>query len=462
MDKRHIQKIEGNIAFLVKNVDYERLRPELLKQKLFPPRHLENIEEKSNTKLEMFLQVQRRGPTAFRRLVASLAFSGHDEAVQVLIENDEMLLLDSYSPPTSLFPYANTDPFIEQSFDLTDSPIQPSQIVIEPAQVLREENYMTYKMTSNPRGMALIIDNEEFENLPPRRGSHIDSDCLARLYQQLGFWVVIKKNLRKLSLEFELFSFATDNQHHQLDMAIITVLSHGENGSIICSNGEKILIEDILSKFNNKEAPPLKGKPKFFIFQACRGLKIDPGVETDGPDDVRMGENLKDQQFVTYRLPSNPDVVSLVRDPSYEDMFVSYSTIPTYVAYRNNLKGSWFIQCLCKVFMKYSCEEDLLTMLQRVTQELKVYCTTKGEKQINETLLRGVSKKLFFNPGLHSGHLSHSTNLNHQTNYLLKATQREAALERTGFIGLPLPGIAHLDDIWSGLGSELGYEQVAI
>lgn len=62
--------------------------------------------------------------------------------------------------------------------------------------------------------------------------------------------------------------------HHQLDMAVVAILSHGENGSIICTNGEKVLIEDILSKFNNREAPTLKGKPKFFIFQSCRGLKI--------------------------------------------------------------------------------------------------------------------------------------------------------------------------------------------
>ena len=57
-------------------------------------------------------------------------------------------------------------------------------------------------------------------------------------------------------------------------MAVVAILSHGENGSIICTNGEKVPIEDILSKFNNREAPPLKGKPKFFIFQSCRGLKI--------------------------------------------------------------------------------------------------------------------------------------------------------------------------------------------
>ena len=94
----------------------------------------------------------------------------------------------------------------------------------------------------------------------------------------------------------------------------------------------------------------------------------------------------------------------------------------------------------------------------------------KEEKQMNETLLRGVCKKLYFNPGLLSSHLRqahHHTNTP-QTNYLLKATQREAALERTGLIGLPtiptLSGHEQLDEIWSGLGSglELGFEQCAV
>lgn len=273
-------------------------------------------------------------------------------------------------------------------------------------------------------------------------------------------------------------------------MSIVTVLSHGENGAIICTNGEKIQIEDILTKFNNKEAPPLKGKPKFFIFQSCRGLNIDPGVESDGPEDVRMGGETEDQdqEFVSlsqFISPSSagrvvPELESLARDPSYEDMFVSFATIPTYVAYRNNMKGSWFIQCLCKVFMRYSCEEDLVALLLRVSKELKVFCTTRGEKQINETLLRGVTRKLFFNPGLirpparhvtiasHAtlpGHVTlprHVTVPGHQmvevgtTSCLLKTRHREAALERTGLTNLRVGGEVggqnlRLDDVWSGL-----------
>jgi hypothetical protein len=76
--------------------------------------------------------------------------------------------------------------------------------------------------------------------------------------------------------------------------------------------------------------------------------------------------------------------------------------------------------------MQYSCSEDLVCLLSRVTQQLKTYCTSRGEKQVksslpslplnqwqpmatclklgpqqvNETLLRGVTRRLFFNPGL--------------------------------------------------------------
>merc|ERR1711884_676738 len=402
------------------------------------------MEEKvGSIKLEVFMQAQRRGPTAFRRLLASLKFSGHLDSVKMLTKNDDTFLMD----------VANTDSFNpDQSFDLTDSPLHPSQIIVEPATVLREEDQMTYKMTSQNRGMALIIDNENFETLPPRRGSHVDKDCLAQLFQQLGFWVVIKRDLRKLTFEYELMSFATDTIHHQMDMTIVCILSHGEDGTILCTDGKSISIEAILAKFNNRMAPPLKGKPKYFLFQACRGLRIDPGVETDGPNE----EIMEDKNFVprqyqqNFVIPQPEENYNLARDPSFEDMFVSFATIPTYVAYRNNLKGSWFVQCLCRIFMKYSGAEDLDTLLLRVTQELKAYCTTKGEKQINETLLRGATKKLFFNPGVtspcHSHHTQYSvTQPPQQPQHLPMSASitREAALEMTGDLSM----------VWSGLGS---------
>ena len=94
--------------------------------------------------------------------------------------------------------------------------------------------------------------------------------------------------------------------------------------------------------------------------------------------------------------------------------------------------------------MKYSGNEDLDTLLLRVTQELKAYCTTKGEKQINETLLRGVTRKLFFNPGVGLTSPAHLTQYSQPQHPPMSAPlTREATLEMTGDLSM----------VWSGLGS---------
>ena len=129
MEEQHKQAIKSNLTFLCRDVDYSKLRPEIIKHRLFPERQLQMMEENvGNIKLELFMQVQRRGPTAFRRLIASLMFSGHEESVRTLTRSDNTMLVD----------VANTDSYNPSpSFDLTDSPLHPSQIQVEPASILR-------------------------------------------------------------------------------------------------------------------------------------------------------------------------------------------------------------------------------------------------------------------------------------------------------------------------------------
>ena len=130
MDEKHKEKINNNLAFLCKNVDYDRLRPQIVEQRLLPERQLQLLEEKAgNAVLDFLLQIQRRGPTAFRRLVTSLLCSGHEEAAAALVRQDEGLLMGRNQSDCG-------EPRLS-SVDLTDSPLQPSQIQVEPANVLR-------------------------------------------------------------------------------------------------------------------------------------------------------------------------------------------------------------------------------------------------------------------------------------------------------------------------------------
>merc|ERR1711981_499877 len=91
-----------------------------------------------------------------------------------------------------------------------------------------------YPMKASPRGLALIIEIEEYINEVQRKrvGSHVDVQNLTALFQQLHFKAEHKKNLGRKDFLGELERFASDAQHTNADMMILVVLSHGRDGQI--------------------------------------------------------------------------------------------------------------------------------------------------------------------------------------------------------------------------------------
>ena len=77
-------------------------------------------------------------------------------------------------------------------------------------------------------------------------------------------------------------------------------------------------------------------------------------------------------------------------------MVIAYSTIPGFTSQRDLQKGTWFIQCLVKVFKRHFSEKELLELLKITQRELSKCTNSNGAKQTLEIVLRGVSKNLFF------------------------------------------------------------------
>ncbi len=141
-------------------------------------------------------------------------------------------------------------------------------------------------MTSRPRGLALIIEIEEYENdvQERRTGSEVDVHNLQKLFEALSFKVEHRKNLSRKEFDSELLAFSRDRKHAAADMMILAILSHGRDGHIYASDGAVIGVESIYEKFNNQHCPALKGKPKFFIIQACRGDETDSAAAMYGDE----------------------------------------------------------------------------------------------------------------------------------------------------------------------------------
>ena len=277
-------------------------------------------------------------------------------------------------------------------------PTNPVKIVVRKA-----ANYVAplktpcYRMRSQPRGSALIINNESFNDpggvYSFRHGSTVDAKNLCDLFSQLGFNTTIKKDRKYSQMIQDVERFAQLKDHIKSDMCIVVILSHGDDKNVVATDGYKLPYADILTEFNNEKSPNLYGKPKLFIFAACRGSKEDYGVLKDeiAFGSVAPGSTSTDNLLVS-RVTK--------RVPTYGDMLIAYGTLPGYVANRDTTSGNWYIQCLCKVFMNNACDMEIREMLDAICGEMSEHENEFGTIQSCSYEIRGCWKKLYFNPGL--------------------------------------------------------------
>ena len=88
------------------------------------------------------------------------------------------------------------------------------------------------------------------------------------------------------------------------------------------------------------------------------------------------------------------------RSPTVEDMLIAWSTIPGYVANRNTVRGSWFVECITRVFSCCAATMDIRDMLDQVSAEMRSYVSENGMKQTCSYEVRHFYKKLYLNPGI--------------------------------------------------------------
>ena len=167
-------------------------------------------------------------------------------------------------------------------------------------------------------------------------------------------------------------------------MCIVAIMSHGDETRLLTADGYHLDIQtELLEKFNTANCPSLEGKPKWFIIQACRlvysrcwGLIImrpcllDRGfckslyrglIEDRGTLITRRRE----QSATDDATPIlDPDVNGQKLVPSYDDMLIIRPTVTGYKAFRDPIRGSWLIECICKVIPHSHCQQPTALVIQ--------------------------------------------------------------------------------------------------
>ncbi|NXX32348.1 CASP6 protein, partial [Nicator chloris] len=253
-----------------------------------------------------------------------------------------------------------------------------------------------YKMNHQRRGVALIFNHEHFDwhlTLLDRRGTRADRNNLERSLRDLGFEVRVFDDLETGEV-LQKIREASEDDHNNADCFVCVFLSHGLDDHIYAYD-DKIKIQIITDMFRGDRCQSLVGKPKIFIFQACRGDKHDdPVIAHDAADSSReplVGETEVDAASV-YTLPAGADFI------------MCYSVAQGYYSHRDTVNGSWYIQDLCETLGKHGSSmefTEILTVVNRKVSYRRVDCCKNinaiGKKQI-PCFASMLTKKLYFHP----------------------------------------------------------------
>ncbi|XP_008828663.1 caspase-14 [Nannospalax galili] len=211
-----------------------------------------------------------------------------------------------------------------------------------------------------------------------REGSGADMDALKRMFHQLRFESTMKTDptAQQFLEELEKFQQVIENWEEPVSCAFVVLMAHGEEGLLKGEDEQMVKLEDLFEILNNKNCRALRGKPKVYIIQACRGEHRDLG-ETIGGDEVAM--------------ITKDDLQTI---PTYTDTLHIYSTVEGYISYRHDQKGSSFIQILTDVFInkKGSISELLIEVTRRMakTEVIQEGTPRKVNPEIQSTLRKQV------------------------------------------------------------------------
>ncbi|XP_078573125.1 caspase-2-like [Branchiostoma floridae x Branchiostoma japonicum] len=249
-----------------------------------------------------------------------------------------------------------------------------------------------YRMGSLPRGYALILNNTKFDKSPDRKAGDVDLDNIKDLLEGLSFKTYILQNKKAQTIKEKIRAFSTREKHGEMDCCIVVLMSHGSKGVIAGTDNKAVQLDDIFTMFDNKNCPGLKGKPKLFFIQACRGGNVDKGVAAPEDEDDSLGTDPNtDLQALLSKLlhlsaPEEDEADGPEMIPTRTDMLCCYATQLGNKSFRSNKSGSWFIQAITKVFMEHAKDSSLLEMMTKVRITLQAqHCYTSEV----EPLLRG-------------------------------------------------------------------------
>ena len=207
------------------------------------------------------------------------------------------------------------------------------------------------------RGYGIIFVNH-FTGANSREGADEDVKLLYHLFKNLGLMPFVCENKTAKEM-LDIVDSYKDNKEplSKFGCLFLAISTHGGERDVIYGNdGIGIELSEIVSRFDNDRCPPMIGKPKVFLVQACRGV-------------------LKDHQVVEAASPGERRGPTSVKYPvtsaAKQDCLLAFASNPGYKARRDEC-GSWFFQALYHAYKQYGNTHPDFEQILKLTNRLLI------------------------------------------------------------------------------------------
>ncbi|CAL4172698.1 unnamed protein product [Meganyctiphanes norvegica] len=199
-------------------------------------------------------------------------------------------------------------------------------------------------LRQHSKGPIHVFNYVDFPDTGIKRdGAESDSKNIKNTFSNLGYDVHIHTNytLRRTRAKFEELQ-----KDRTLSALVTVILSHGTNRYSFKTSDDRIMdLDKVRQMFTDTACPRLKGKPKIFMANFCRG------------------------DFLEYV----PEATPTSRYEPPHNMVTIHAATEGIKAIRSPKHGSIFILCLCKILKEHPKWE-----LKRIFNELYRQMTEAG------------------------------------------------------------------------------------
>ncbi|XP_045070128.1 caspase-14-like [Coregonus clupeaformis] len=165
---------------------------------------------------------------------------------------------------------------------------------------------------------------------------------MEKFFKRFGFQyhIVLDKTAQEMKQEVIDFRNGINSSSGDISCVFVVTSSHGHRDVIIGADKKRLPVKDIIEPFGDELCRKMKGKPKIFIIDACRGSNRDTGVIFDSAADEKLSkEAMATKEYRSTRVP-----------PCINDMLVAYAAMTDYVGMMDSTSGSHMIYNISQVF----------------------------------------------------------------------------------------------------------------